>query len=190
MIETAFDIKNLEECYNTVLNHHIDLTEDDIFEFLKITYRWPLRYSWNQASVEVITEYGLNQSEYFFNRYERFQYDEWKKFYDEGFTTILSNILDLTPELRDLSDKLFKLTGTRINSNFYFSKGSTNHRVSFPKHNHDYPVIVKPIYGNCNWILGNEELNNPANAFIINTGTIHSVVEGTGKRLSLTLNIA
>tara|TARA_R100000329_G_C7516828_1_gene182168 strand:- start:61 stop:630 length:570 start_codon:yes stop_codon:yes gene_type:complete len=184
-----YDIRNLEECYNAVLNHDINLTEEDIFEFLKITYRWPFRYPWNQATVEVITEYGLNSSEYFFNQHGRFQYDEWKKFYDEGFTTILSNVLDLSPELRSLSDKLFKFSGTRINGNFYFSKGSRNHRVSFPQHNHEYPVIVKPIYGNCKWILGNEELQNPTKSFIIPPRTIHGVVEGFDKRLSLTLNI-
>lgn len=180
---------NLEKLSEIVSDHVINLTEEDIFDFLKITYRWPYRYHWNQTTVEIITGFGNNSSDCFFNRLGRFQYDEWKKYYDEGFTTILSNIMDLTPQLRSLSSKLFKFSGKEMNGNFYFSKGSKDHRVSFPGHSHKYPVIVKPIYGNCTWILGNEQLKNPKETFIVPSNTIHSVDEGPDKRLSLTLNI-
>jgi len=181
--------EHLTKCLEVIKNHNINLTEENIFDFLKITYRWPFRFAWGQPSVEVISEYGYNSSECFFNQQTRFQFDEWKKFYDAGFTTILSNVLDLNFELRELSDKLFDLCGTRINGNFYFSKGTTDHRVSFPSHSHEYNVIVKPLYGKCKWIIDGEHLINPEEAFIIPAKSMHSVYECTEKKLSLTINL-
>ena len=52
-------------------------------------------------------------------------------------------------------------------SNFYFSPGTTNKRVSFP-HEHEYNVIVKPIYGNSTWQINGEVFENSAKSFIKN----------------------
>ena len=180
---------SLEKIHQIVLDHEINLTEDDVLDFLKIRYRWPLQYPWGQPSVEIISEFGMNTQGEFFTFDGKFLFDVWKQYYDAGFTTILSNILDLTPELRSLSDKLFHYTGSTINGNFYFSRGSSNHRVSFPPHTHPYNVIVKPIYGDSKWQLGTEVLENPKQSFIIPQETSHSVYECLGKKLSLTLNI-
>ena len=180
---------SLEKIHQIVLDHEINLTENDVLEFLKIQNRWPYKYSWGQPSVEIIPEFGNNHQGEFFTFDGKFLFDEWKQYYDAGFTTILSNILDLTPELRSLSDKLFHYTGSPCNGNFYLSKGSSNHRVSFPPHSHHYDVIVKPIYGNSKWELGADTLENPKQSFIIPHNTSHCVYECLGKRLSLTLNI-
>ena len=176
----------LQEINKIVNDHEITLTEDDVFDLLKIKYRWPYQYSWNQHSVEVLCEYGVTNVR-FYDRDGRFIFDEWKKYYDSGFTTILSNVFDLTPELRKLYDKIFALIGEQSNANLYFTKGSTNHRISFPHHNHEYNVIVKPIYGESRWILG-EKMFIPKQSFIVPALTRHSVCESKEKKLSLTIN--
>ena len=186
----------LKEMLKIVEDHEVSLTEEDIFNFLKIKRRWPSEYPWKQRSVEVIGQWHQNVGSGFFDYEGLFIYDMWRKYYDAGFTTILSNILDLNSQLRDLAEKLFYYTGTEINGNFYFSLGSSNHRVSFPPHQHEYHVIVKPIYGTCKWRLvhaphGNTvELDNTTESFIIPAGTSHSVYECLDKKLSLTLNIS
>ena len=179
------DKNTLEQIYKIVSDHEISLTEDDIFNFLRITNRWPYEYYWKQPSIEVITEYGGGYT--IFDMKGRFLFDEWKKYYDLGFTSILSNVFDLTPELRKLSEKIFQFVGTEVNSNFYFTRGSTNHRISFPHHDHDYHVIVKPIYGKSKWILG-EKMFTPEHPFIIPAWTRHSVCECKEKKLSLSIN--
>ena len=118
-----------------------------------------------------------------------FVFDEWKKYYDSGFTTIMSNVLDLNIELRSLRDKIFQYTGTYINGNFYFSAGSTKHRVSFDPHEHNYNVILKPIYGKSTWQLSGSEFEVSKKSFLIPEGESHSVNKCVDKKLSLTLNI-
>jgi len=45
---------------------------------------------------------------------------EWIKYYDLGYTTIVSHVLDLTEELRNLNKKLNDAVGLNISANFYF----------------------------------------------------------------------
>ena len=146
------DKNTLEQVHKIISDYEISLTEDDIFNFLRIKNRWPFEYYWKQPSIEIITEYA-GESRTIFDKDGKFLFAEWKKYYDSGFTTILSNVLDLTPELRKLSEKIFQFIGVEANANFYFTRGSTNHRISFPHHEHQYHVIVKPIYGRSKWIV-------------------------------------
>ena len=180
---------SLYKIYDVVDNHDISLTEDDIHGFLQMYMRWPFEYICKQPSVEIIPEYGHNSKGDFFDHNGVFVYDRWKKCYDAGFTTILSNVLDLTPQLRELSDKIFPYVGRHINGNFYFSPGTTNKRVSFPPHDHDYHVIVKPIYGKATWQINGEVFKNSTRSIVIPAGASHSVNECPDKKLSLTLNI-
>ena len=180
---------SLYKIYDIVDNHEISLTEDDIHGFLQMYMRWPLEYMCGQPSVEIIPEYGRNSKGNFFDHKGMFLYDRWRRCYDAGFTTILSNVLDLTPQLRELSDKIFSYVGHHINGNFYFSPGATNKRVSFPPHDHDYHVIVKPIYGKATWQINGEVFKNSTRSIIIPAGASHSVNECPNKKLSLTLNI-
>ena len=180
------DKNTLEQVYKIISDHEISLTEDDIFNFLRIKNRWPVEYYWKQPTIEIITEYGGGYS--IFDSSGRFLFDEWKKYYDSGFTSIISNVLDLTPELRKLSEKIFQFLGIEISANFYFTKGSTNHRISFPHHSHNYHVIVKPIYGKSKWVLG-EKSFIPEQSFIVPAWTQHSVCECKEKKLSMTINL-
>ncbi len=179
----------LNNLLNLIDNHSLNITEYDVFNFLKIRTRWPIRYSWNQPSVEIITQFNHVSQSNFFDSDGYLIYDEWIKYYKMGFTTIISNVLDLNGELRDLQNKILKYTGTKINGNFYFSSGSLDHRVSFDSHTHNYHVILKPIYGKSKWKISEKEFETSEKSFIIKSGEYHQVTECGTKKLSLTLNI-
>ena len=99
--------------------------------------------------------------------------------------------MDLTSDLRSLDDKLFEYKGSETNANLYLSAGTVFNRPSFDPHNHDYHVIVKPIYGTCTWnINGQAKEVGPSDVLIIPEGTMHSVTASPEPRLSLTINMS
>ena len=121
-------------------------------------------------------------------------YDKWKKLYDNGFATIMFNVLDLTEELRELNEKLMPIRGSHTLANFYFSKGTETRRPSFDVHTHDYNVIVKPIYGKVHWKINGEDFiadpkENPNSVIVIPAYTEHQVVSSKEPKLSLTINL-
>ena len=179
LLKTSLDIVN---------NHKINLSEEDVFNFLKITRRWSIRYNSNDRTVETIDQWGRNSISGFFDLEGLFLFDEWKKFYDYGLTTTLADVLDLSIELRDLSEKLFNVCGKKLHANFYFSKGSESSRVSFNQHSHNYDVIVKPIYGKSLWKINNDNIMVEDQSFLIPAGTMHSVESCVDGKLSLTIN--
>ena len=174
----------LEGAAQIIKEHEITLDEDGILDLLQIKYRWP------EPALEVINQ-CQKKSNGFFDSRGYIYYDRWKKLYDLGFTSLLSNIMDLTSELRSLDDKLYEYKGSETNANMYLSAGTTKHRASFDPHNHDYHVIVKQIYGTCTWIInGKSQEANPSDVLIIPAGTMHSVAENKEPRLSLTMNLS
>jgi hypothetical protein len=179
----------LNNLLDVIDNHNLNITENDVLNFLKIRKRWPIKYSWGQPSVEIITQFDRMSQVGFFDSDGYLIYDEWIKYYNLGFTTIISNVLDLNEELRDLQNKILEYTGTKINGNFYLSSGSSIHRVSFDSHFHDYHVILKPIYGKSKWKISEREFETTEKSFIVKSGEFHEVTECTTKKLSLTLNI-
>jgi hypothetical protein len=182
--------KILEDILSIVDNHVLNITENDVLEFLKNKKRWPIKYPWGQPSVEIIHQFcnGLGKQE-FFDPNGYLIYDEWVKYYNLGFTTIISNVLDLNESLRFLEEEILKYTGTKVNGNFYFSVGSSKNRVSFDDHTHDYHVIIKPVYGKSKWRLSENKFETDKKSFLIKSGEVHSVYECKDKKLSLTLNI-
>ena len=174
----------LEGAAQIIKEHEITLDEDGILDLLQIKYRWP------EPALEVINQ-CQKKSDGFFDSRGYVYYEKWKRLYDLGFTSLLSNIMDLTAELRSLDDKLFEYKGSETNANMYLSAGTTKHRASFDPHNHDYHVIVKPIYGTCTWVInGKSKEVDPSDVLIIPAGTMHSVVENKEPRLSLTMNLS
>ena len=174
----------LEGAAQIIKEHEITLDEDGILDLLQIKYRWP------EPALEVINQ-CQKKSDGFFDSRGYVYYEKWKRLYDLGFTSLLSNIMDLTAELRSLDDKLFEYKGSETNANMYLSAGTTKHRASFDPHNHDYHVIVKPIYGTCTWIInGKSQKVDPSDVLIIPAGTMHSVAENKEPRLSLTMNLS
>jgi mannose-6-phosphate isomerase-like protein (cupin superfamily) len=182
--EADTEYKFLEQAAEIIRNHNIILSEEILLNLLQIKYRWP------KGSVEVINQMAVSSNRFYCE--ERFLiFNEWKKLYDLGFTSILCNILDLTPELRNLDEKLLGIKGSYTNANLYFSQGSKNHRVSFPIHDHDYHVIVKGIYGTTLWLIKGQQIKLEAGSVIIlPAGTPHAVIESTEPRLTLTMNLS
>ena len=174
----------LEGAAQIIKEHEITLDEDGILDLLQIKYRWP------EPALEVINQ-CQKKSDGFFDSRGYVYYERWKRLYDLGFTSLLSNIMDLTSELRSLDDKLYEYKGSETNANMYLSAGTTKHRASFDPHNHDYHVIVKPIYGTCTWVInGKSQEVDPSDVLIIPAGTMHSVAENKEPRLSLTMNLS
>ena len=178
----------LFELKEIIKNIKIVLEEEDLLNFLKIEKRWPVKYSWNQPSVEIIDNLGNLQNNFIFNYNGYLDFNYWFEMYSLGYTTIISNVLDLNEDLRNLQ-KIIKIkTGMKINGNFYFSK--TGQNPSFDEHTHPYDVIVKQIYGSAHWRVNNEEfILNPQESILIKKNTKHQVFFQKEKKLSLTLNI-
>ena len=179
---------NLNELDSIIKSIDVDINEEDLLNFLKISKRWPYRYPWGQPSVEILCQNDFLESDHFFNLNNFLDFQKWKKFYDLGFTTIISNILDLNKDLRKINQKLTEATGLRINGNLYFSKPGK--KTSFDYHNHGYDVIVKQIYGTSEWkIDGKTFIMNAKDTCIIPKNTLHQVLSKNENKLSLTINI-
>ena len=173
----------LEGAAQIIKDHEITLDEDGILDLLQIKYRWP------EPALEVINQ-CQKKSNGFFDSRGYIYYDRWKKLYDLGFTSLLSNIMDLTSELRSLDDKLYEYKGSETNANFYLSKGTETRRPSFDPHNHDYHVVVKPIYGSCTWVVnGKKHEAVEDSVLVIPAFSEHSVISNKEPRLSLTINL-
>ena len=178
------DLDYLARIADVVKNHNVSLTEDKIFDLMKIKHRWP------KGSVEVINQLARS-SDRFYCSDNFLIFDEWKKLYDLGFTSILCNVLDLTQELRDLDEKMLAIKGSYTNANIYLSNGTNEHRVSFLLHKHDYHVVVKGIYGQSVWQIEDKIVTlNPGDVFMLPVDTPHAVVNTPHPRLTLTLNVS
>tara|TARA_R100001460_G_scaffold47704_3_gene85520 strand:+ start:484 stop:1032 length:549 start_codon:yes stop_codon:yes gene_type:complete len=179
------DLNKLEAI---VKESKINLCEEDILNFLKIRHRWPFRYSQGIPSVEILCNNAYLESRSFFDIDNYLNYEKWKYYYDLGFTTIISNTLDLTEELRDLNKKLTANTGLRMWCNMYFS--DVGQTPSFPYHKHSYDVIVKQIYGTAEWKVDDKYFTlKPNDTCIIPKNVLHQVLTKNNKKLSLTINI-
>ena len=178
----------LIELEKIVQSVDINLSEKEILNYLLISKRWPFRYPWGQPSVEILCENEHLESKDFFDINSFFNFEKWIKYYDLGFTTIISNVLDLNSDLRKLNERLTDQTGLLINGNFYLSK--PGRRASFEKHNHPYDVIVKQIYGTSQWIVDEKEIFlKPKDTCIIPKNVYHQVINKNENKLSLTINI-
>jgi len=167
----------------------INLTEKDIINFLKIKKRWPYKYTWGQPSVEIIPNQTTNNQNILFYDIDGYlNFERWEYFYNLGFTTIISNVLDLNDDLRFLQKKITEETGLGINGNFYFSKPGK--KASFDAHKHEYNVLVKQIYGQSKWKINEETfIMEPQNSCIIPKNSIHQVIDKNENKLSLTINL-
>ena len=167
----------------------INISEENLFDFLKINYRWPYFYPWKQSSVEFIDFNGNSYKDDIFTVDGYLDFNNWLIKYNLGFTSIISNVLDLNNQLRNLQEKLYLETGKKVNANFYVNLGS-NKKPSFNHHNHPYNVIVKQLYGKTTWKIGEEIIEvKKDDTLIIPKLTNHSVILNNSKRLSLTINI-
>jgi mannose-6-phosphate isomerase-like protein (cupin superfamily) len=211
ILDTYQQKKEVEEVSSRILDLYqiidefkIDIDEEDILNLLQIENRWPFKYFYDvenqqipslspiygkDTPIQVITTENNVEFSKFYDRDGAFIFDEWKKYYDLGFVTMISNVLDLTPELRNLRKKLFEITGMNLIGNFYFSKHVSSYRSWLP-HSHHYSVIVKVIYGKTKWRISDDIFEYTENdTILIPKNTDHSVVECLSDRLTLTINL-
>jgi len=167
-------------------NKKINLTEDDVLERLLDRFRWPKFYPWKQRTVEVIADVDYEDL-FLLDGY----LDSQKviKFYEEGYTLIISNSGNMCKDtwiIQQLLNRAFNKNN--INCNLYFSKGLKD--ISYDKHHHDYQVIVKNILGKSKWIIDEKEvLLDNQDCIWFDKFTEHQVVEISDAKLSMTCNI-
>jgi hypothetical protein len=179
------DLNKLSE---EIKNFNINLTEEDILNFLKNKKRWPMRYPWGQPSIEIINNLSINSQTGLFDVDGFLNYENFYNLYELGYTSVISSVLDLNNELRELNKYLHKKIGSIVNANFYFSKGGQT--ASFKEHQHDYAVIVKQIYGIGYWKINRHELIlEPQKSVLLPAECPHEVFKIVDKKLSLTINI-
>ena len=171
----------------------INITEDDMFNLLKIKRRWPHYHPTQndkQPTVEVISMYGQKHN-YLNDDTGYLDFDKMKSFYDKGFTILMADVLDLTEELRELEKELIAKTGIgNIRGNFYFGNGKPGIHPSFDKHTHGYNVIQKQIYGTNYWTVNDQQYEiHEQEIIFIPAQAWHEVYKSDGKRLSLTINL-
>ena len=133
-----------------VKKHKIHLTEEMVLERLLDKFRWPKEYPWGQPSIEIIDEHGEKQQDFFCWR-GYLDSEKAIKAYEEGYTFILSNCGGFVKDTWILQQWLNDYCGVLRNINLYFGNGKKS--ISFKRHNHNYGVLVKNIYGESDWII-------------------------------------
>jgi hypothetical protein len=169
----------------------VDITETQIFDRLLDRFRWPKRHQTGpligMPSVEAINPDGT-KSEDFFSDDGYINSEDCIKKYEDGYALILSATGGICLGTWHIQQMLNKRLNKYVNCNLYFGNGKKS--VSFEKHNHHYPVIVKNIYGKSKWIIDEKEviLDNQ-DVIYFDAGIDHQVVEIYDAKLSLTCNI-
>ena len=166
----------------------VSITESEILDRLLDRLRWPKTYSlYDMPSVEAINEDG-SKHQSFFNDDNYLNSMNCIQCYEEGYTLILSNVGGLCKDLWLIQEILSDNFKRFIDCNLYFGNGKKS--VSFKKHRHEYPVIVKNLYGSSKWIINDKEIVlNDQNAIWFDKETDHQVIEINEPKASLTCNI-
>jgi hypothetical protein len=184
--------KKEKQLMKFIQDFKINITEDDMFNLLKIKRRWPATHPTekDQATVEIISMYGQKHN-YINDTSGYLDFNTMKSFYDKGYTILINDVLDLTEELRELEKELIARTGIgNIKGNFYFGNGKPGIHPSFNLHSHGYNVIQKQIYGTNYWIVNDQRYEiHEQEIIMIPAQAWHEVYKSDGKRLSLTINL-
>ena len=181
-----------QEQFKELLEEYtFNITEQDVFNWFKIRRRFPHEFHTQTPSIEVINSYdGESQQRGVFDSEGYLEYSKILDYYERGHTIIMSNVFDLTEELRMLEGAISdSFAFYPVKGNFYVSRESTG---GFKSHDHPhYDVFVKQIYGTSHWVLGETEdvILPPGDVLYIPKGTKHYVKSSDGPRLSLTINM-
>ena len=171
----------------TIRNKKVNLTELQVLERFYDRFRWPIKYPWNQPTIEAIDEDGTKNQDFFWT--DGFvDPDKCIQKYLDGYTLIISNIGGFckdTWETQALLNDYFK---KNINCNFYFGNGKKS--ISFGKHSHNYSVLVKNIYGKSDWIIDKQSITlQNQDCVWFNKDVDHQVISIDNHKLSMTCNI-
>ena len=165
----------------------VNISEEVILERFLDRYRWPKQYSWGQPSIEAINPNGSKDQD-FFHEDGYVDSERCIKRYEDGYSLIISNIGGFCKDTWIIQQILNQHYMRHINCNFYFGNGKKS--ISFDKHDHDYPVIVKNIYGESKWVIDEKEVILKNQECIwFDKFTKHQVIEISDAKLSMTCNI-
>ena len=181
----------------------VNITEEMVFEWLKIRRRWPLNgicptlkhQPWVET-VAVLTNAGIKTNSFYSTHNIAglyLDFDKWFWFHERGFLTTIADVLDLHKDLRDIEDQGREILGFTPHANFYFARKSKvdQSTPSFAPHDHPYPVVVKQIYGESLWLLdGKQFILKPQETIYVPRNTEHGVLENSTDKLSLTINLS
>jgi len=180
----------------------VNITEEMMFDWLKIKQRWPWNATSNillgedfRESVCVLTNVGMKTNSFYSTHNNiglYLDFDKWFWFHERGFLTTISDVLDLNQDLRNIEEKGREILGFSIFANFYFARKSNVDQTtpSFAPHKHFYPVVIKQIYGESLWLVNSDKFTlKPQEILYIPRDTEHAVLENSTDKLSLTLNL-
>jgi hypothetical protein len=177
----------MNDFVDKIKNYQINITEDMMLERLADRTRWPIWYQWNQPTLQIIENGEIKTPDY----YKTDSYIDSKKvidYYNQGYTLVLAHVNYLFKDINSISDILSEYFKKEININAYFGKGTKT--VSFLKHKHNYPVLVKSVFGSSEWIIDKKNVNlNNQDVIYFNTGIDHEVTKIHSTKLSLTCNL-
>ena len=97
--------------------------------------------------------------------------------------------MDLFGETRDIVKAGIDNLGIVPTGNYYFSKGGQE--PSFELHSDDYDIIIKNIYGEATWQIGDKDnlIVKDQETLYIPKGVLHKVSSINKPRLSLTIGL-
>lgn len=180
----------------------VNITEEMVFDWLKIRHRWPLNgicptlkhQPWVE-SVAVLTNIGIKSFSFYSTHNNTgiyLDFDKWFWFHERGYVSTIADVLDLHQDLRNIEEKGREILGFNPHANFYFARKSNveENTPSFAPHEHNYPVVVKQIYGESLWLLNGKQFTlKPQEVIYVPRETQHAVLNNSTDKLSLTINI-
>ena len=180
-------VMKIKSLVRTISDMDVNIKEQDILDRLDDRFRWPKTYPWGQPTVEVIKEDKRSYQDFFLE--DGFiDSDKCIKYYQDGYTLVISHIGFLHKEAKKVKNELDNFFHLNINCNFYFGTGKKS--TSFSSHAHNYDVLIKNIYGSSVWLLNNKETTlDRQRVFYLSKGTKHIVTKITDKKLSMTCNL-
>ena len=178
----------VEEIIKKIRDIEVNFTLENLFERIEDRLRWPIKYPWGQPSIEVIDKENLKHQN-FFDIQDGFV-DPLKCIdaYHQGYSLLFSNVGYLQKDITKIKNILDKNFNINCNMNLYLGTGYKT--PSFLSHTHEYPVLIKNIFGKSKWIIDNQEIVlEKQNCIFFNKEISHQVIEIMEPKLSLTCNL-
>jgi hypothetical protein len=177
----------INELTTLINGKEVNLKEQDIIEKLIDRHRWPFRYHTGHPTLERIDNTGEKWQD-FYSADGWPDVDKVLDYYNTGFTFILSGVQNLNSQVLEITKELEKFFKTNVNANMYIGKGTSS--ISFPRHQHDYHVLVKNVFGSSGWIIDKTYIKlQEQNSLFIPAYTDHQVIEIFDVKATITFNI-
>jgi len=186
-INCCLNMNIIDDLIAEIDSKTINLEEKDIIERLIDRHRWPYKYHTGHPTLERIDAAGEKWQDFYLP-------DGWPdvnkvlNYYDSGYTFILSGVQNLNSQVLEITNILEHFFQANVNANMYLGKGTSS--ISFPRHQHEYHVLVKNVFGDSGWIINQryQKLQKQDSIFIP-AHTDHQVIEIFNIKATITFNI-